>query len=93
MFGTPYGSLPEIIIPEVGYLTTTASALELADAVGSVNDFNRKKCHEYVMENFTHIQMTASYLSLYEKVLNGEKLNPKAPILQSIQYEKFLPFN
>jgi glycosyltransferase involved in cell wall biosynthesis len=91
VFGTPYGSLPEIITPEVGHLTTTASGL--ADAVARVNDFNRKRCHEYVMDNFTHIQMSASYLRLYEKVLNGEKLNPKAPIIQSIQSDKFLPFN
>jgi glycosyltransferase involved in cell wall biosynthesis len=91
VFGTPYGSLPEIIIPEVGFLTTTASGL--ADAVVQVNDFNRKTCHEYVMENFTHIHMMTSYLRLYQKVLNGEKLNIKAPILQSIQQDKFLPFN
>jgi hypothetical protein len=91
VFGTPYGSLPEIIIPEVGFLTTTASGL--ADAVVQVNDFNRKTCHEYVMENFTNIHMMASYLRLYQKVLNGEKLNIKAPILQSIQQDKFLPFN
>jgi len=91
VFGTPYGSLPEIIIPEVGYLTTTASGL--ADAVGNINSYSRKTCHEYVMDNFTHIQMSASYIRLYEKVLNGEKLNPKAPIIQSIQHEKFLPFS
>jgi len=91
VFGTPYGSLPEIITPEVGHLTTTASGL--ADAVANVNDFSRMKCHEYVMENFTHIQMMASYVRLYQKVLNGEKLNPKAPTLQSIQSDKFLPFN
>jgi glycosyltransferase involved in cell wall biosynthesis len=91
VFGTPYGSLPEIIIPEVGYLTTTASGL--ADAVGNINSYSRKTCHEYVMDNFTHIQMSASYIRLYEKVLNGEKLNPKAPIIKSIQHEKFLPFS
>jgi glycosyltransferase involved in cell wall biosynthesis len=91
VFGTPYGSLPEIIIPEVGCLTPTASGL--ADAVGNINSYSRKTCHEYVMDNFTHIQMSASYLRLYEKVLNGEKLNPKAPIIQSIQSDKFLPFN
>jgi glycosyltransferase involved in cell wall biosynthesis len=91
VFGTPYGSLPEIVMPEVGYLTTTASGL--ADAVGDVNSYSRKTCHEYVMDNFTHIQMSASYMRLYEKVLNGEKLNPKPPIIQSTQADKFLPFN
>ena len=91
VFGTPYGSLPEIIIPEVGCLTTTASGL--ADAVGNINSYSRKTCHEYVMDNFTHIQMMSSYVRLYEKVMNGEKLNPKPPIIQSIQHDKFLPFN
>jgi glycosyltransferase involved in cell wall biosynthesis len=91
VFGTPYGSLPEIIIPEVGCLTPTASGL--ADAVGNINSYSRKTCHEYVMDNFTHIQMMSSYVRLYEKVMNGEKLNPKPPIIQSIQHDKFLPFN
>jgi len=91
VFGTPYGSLPEIIIPEVGCLTTTASGL--ADAVGNINSYSRKTCHKYVMDNFTHIQMMSSYVRLYEKVMNGEKLNPKPPIIQSIQHDKFLPFN
>lgn len=91
VFGTPYGSLPEIVLPEVGFLTTTASGL--ANAVGNINSYSRKTCHEYVMDKFTHIQMSASYIRLYEKVLNGEKLNPKSPIIQSIQPDKFLPFN
>jgi hypothetical protein len=44
------------------------------------------------MENFTSTQMTKAYLSKYETVLNGEHLNDTAPVLTTIQTQKFLPF-
>ncbi len=89
-FGTTYGSLKEIIQPEVGF--TSNSISELIDAVGNANEFDPKKCHDYVLSNFTSAQMAANYLNKYEKVLNGQKLNPKTPILKEIQKDKFLPF-
>ncbi|BDD07449.1 glycosyltransferase [Aureibacter tunicatorum] len=73
VFGTPYGSLPELIIPEVGFLSNNAS--ELIEALHHIDDYNRKKCHEYVCDNFNHFKMTDDYLKLYEKVLNGHSLN------------------
>jgi glycosyltransferase involved in cell wall biosynthesis len=90
VFGTPYGSLKEIIQPSVG--VTSNSLSTLVDAVQNAGQFDPKTCHQYVMENFTSYQMTKAYLSKYETVLNGQHLNKIAPTLIAIQTEKFLPF-
>lgn len=90
VFGTPYGSLKEIIQPSVG--VTSNSLSTLVDAVQNADQFDPKFCHAYVMENFTSTQMTANYLKKYETVLSGQRLNDTAPILRNIQTEKFLPF-
>lgn len=90
VFGTPYGSLPEIIIPDVGFLS--ANSNELVMALKNVDNYSRKACHCYVMENFTSTQMGDKYLHFYEQVLNGNYLNPAHPELINIQTEKFLPF-
>lgn len=77
VFGTPYGALPEIVTPEFGFLSNEQS--ELVDALKNVGDYDRKKCHEYICDNFASIHMTRNFLPLYEKVLNGESLNPHPP--------------
>jgi hypothetical protein len=35
------------------------------------------------MENFTAARMTNEYQRLYERVLDGEKLNPEAPVARA----------
>ncbi len=90
VFGTPYGSLKEIIQPIVGL--TSNSLSRLVEAVQNADQFDPKICHEYVMEHFTSIQMTNAYLSKYETVLSGHQLNDTAPTLKTVKTEKFLPF-
>jgi len=90
VFGTPYGSLKEIIQPSVG--VTSNSLSTLVDAVQNAGQFNPKVCHDYVMTHFTSTQMTANYLNKYEMVLKGHTLNQVPPILELVQTEKFLPF-
>jgi glycosyltransferase involved in cell wall biosynthesis len=90
VFATPYGSLPEIVQPEVGFLSNKVNAL--VDAVQQANDFDKKTCHEYVMDKFSSTQMAIQYLLKYETVLNQQVLNKTVPILQQVQTEKFLPF-
>jgi glycosyltransferase involved in cell wall biosynthesis len=90
VFGTPYGSLNEIIQPTVGFTSNSINAL--IDAVKNAAQFNSSICHDYVMSNFTSIQMANNYLKKYEQVLNGQNLNAAAPILKEIQKVKFLPF-
>jgi hypothetical protein len=89
VFGTPYGSLPELVTEDVGILSR--SATELAERIKE-NNFNRSICHDYAREYFGSELMTDRYLALYEKVLNGERLNATNPSLQEEQKEKFLPF-
>ena len=90
VFGTPYGSLKEIIHPSVGVTSNSLSAL--VEGVQHAGQFDTKICHQYVMDNFTSTQMTENYLKKYETVLSGQHLNDTAPILTKIQTEKFLPF-
>jgi len=81
VFGTPFGSLPELVTKEVGFLSDSYS--ELADAISNVESYDRKYCYEYVRENFSASKMTDDYLLMYEKVLNGEKLNAEEPIIRT----------
>jgi glycosyltransferase involved in cell wall biosynthesis len=77
VFGTPYGSLPELVPAEVGYLTNSASSM--AEAVANADLFSAKACHEYARDQFNSRRMTSAYILLFEKVLNGESLNLSHP--------------
>ncbi len=88
VFGTPYGSLPELITPEFGFLSNKKS--ELVDALKNIDQYDRKKCHEYICDVFSGRKMTENYLKLYERILNGETLNKENPkTLISYSPEKF----
>jgi glycosyltransferase involved in cell wall biosynthesis len=91
VFGTPYGALPELVTSEFGFLSNKQS--ELVEALGHVEEYDRKKCHEYVCDNFASIHMAQNFLPLYEKVLNGEPLNPRTPKLVNPNPPKFLPWH
>jgi len=91
VFGTPYGSLPELITSEFGFLSQSQS--ELIAALDNVDAYDRRKCHEYAGDNFSSRKMTQDYLLLYEKILNGESLNPKPPGLVDTTRPVLLPFH
>lgn len=90
VFGTPYGSLKEIVTDEVGFLSNNED--ELVQAVES-NSFSNKICHEYALEKFNAKEMALAYLGKYEKVLAGENLNAQQPKLKEVQQVKFLDWN
>ena len=90
VFGTPYGSLPEIVMKEVGFLSNKSP--ELVNALKEVDSYNRKTCYDYVMANLTSTQMTNKYLNYYKQVLNRNNLNEQHPQLIHVQTENFLPF-
>ena len=43
--------------------------------------FDRRVCHEYVRDTFNARVMAEAYVKLYERVVNGERLNPARPEL------------
>lgn len=90
VFATPYGSLPEIVDGNSGFLSTTST--ELVEKIKEPQSFNSQQIHERVMDLFSIKQMTASFILLYEKVLNGEQLNKKKPFFKKDSEQKFLPF-
>lgn len=77
VFGTPYGSLPELITPETGFLT--ANKQEMINHIRNEYDYNPIRCHEYARDLFNSRVMAEKYIEKYEVVMNGEKLNPTAP--------------
>lgn len=88
VFGTPYGSLPELVTAEVGYLSNIED--ELVSAVLDADSYSRKRCHEYARDNFNSKKMALGNLKRYEQVMQGEILNERPPSLKEIQKEKFL---
>ncbi|MEA5258457.1 glycosyltransferase [Arcicella aquatica] len=90
VFGTTYGSLPELIHPEVGFLSNHQH--ELVEQLKNVDHFSPKLCHEYAQDVFSAKAMTEKYITYYETVLAGKPLNSQTPkALES--YPKFLPFS
>lgn len=81
VFATPYGSIPEIVTPEVGFLSANAS--ELAEAIRTMN-FSSEKCRNRVYQGFTHQQMAEKYIYYYTQVLEKGRLSEVAP--QTIPY-------
>jgi glycosyltransferase involved in cell wall biosynthesis len=75
VFGTPYGSLPELVTPEVGVLS--ANEVDLIEAIKNVGQFNNHQCHEYARDRFNALVMAKEYVLKYEAVLNQHRLNPE----------------
>lgn len=73
VFTTPYGSMPELITRDVGYITDNAK--DLREHLASCS-YSPKICHEYAADNFNSRKMAEEYLKKYELILNGKKLNP-----------------
>jgi glycosyltransferase involved in cell wall biosynthesis len=73
VFATPYGSLPELVPAEAGFLSNSESAL--AEAVAN-NVYDRRAIQDWWSQHFTHLQMAKKYLRCYEKILDGETLHP-----------------
>ncbi|OOQ58367.1 glycosyltransferase [Mucilaginibacter pedocola] len=90
VFGTPYGSLPELVPAEVGLLSASKSVL--TEALRNADSYSRQHCHEYCMDNFSIAKMAADYLKLYEVVLGGGTLNKVAPVLLEHNQPKYLPW-
>ncbi len=71
--GTPYGSLPELVNKQIGFLSIHKS--ELLQALENIQAFDSVLCHETALENFNSRKMAMAYLEKYSRVMDGDKLN------------------
>jgi glycosyltransferase involved in cell wall biosynthesis len=78
VLGSPFGSLPELIHPDVGFICKSED--EFVSAIDGLKPNQSKKCRDWVLSKFTYTQMVESYLKHYETVLQGQELNEKAPV-------------
>ncbi len=79
VFGTPYGSLPELIPADFGVLSTESSTL--VEALQEADQFNASRCTEYIRNKFNSRIMAEGYLRKYEVVLSSKNLHPLVPEL------------
>lgn len=77
VLGTRYGSLPEMISDETGYLSN--SMHDLTEAFSALGSYSRRTCHEYAADKFNAKVMARNYLRLYETILNGGQVNRMVP--------------
>lgn len=72
VLGTPYGSLPEVVTPQVGFLSADGKALVriLGEPLPAP-----AVCRERVLRDLTYRHMTEAYLGLYARI-GRETLHP-----------------
>lgn len=83
VLATPFGSLPELVGKPAGKICHSYS--EMIEACQHLESYRPAEVRDWAIENFSHLKMAKSYLDLYFKVLNGEKLNPFPIVVQKDQ--------
>jgi Glycosyl transferases group 1 len=108
LFGTPYGSLPELLghkngapKPEQGHMEAyysewgclSTKRSELVEALRHADDYSAQSCHDYAEAHFSALQMARQYAQLYEQVCNGHAIHPEAwTFTPADDAGKLLPF-
>ena len=77
VLSSPYGSLPELIVPGTGVICRNID--ELVEALENPPPWDREAIRRYVEENFSIATFTRRYVELYRKVVEGERLNAVSP--------------
>lgn len=80
--GTPVvasrnGSMPELVPETVGFTCGTES--EMVAAIERASEIRPSRCREWVLQNFHYQKMAAGYLTIYQCVLDGERINREIP--------------
>ena len=92
VIGSHYGSLPELISPDVGFIVKNHHELE-AILKNPGKKFDPLMIRKYIEDNFEIKKYTENYLTLYKKVISGGELNQKGPTYQpKVRAEELLPF-
>ena len=91
VFGTSYGSLPELINKDIGFLSNSSTTL--SEAMKQHKDYNPKTCHDYAKTYFNAEVMSKAYLNLYEKVIQGKEINKNISQTLAVHTPKFLAWH
>jgi glycosyltransferase involved in cell wall biosynthesis len=78
VFGSSYGSLPELVPEYCGILCSTYKEFENVISCGDMN-FNSDDIRDYCVKNFSSSVMADNYLKYYEMILSGEIINKTPP--------------
>jgi glycosyltransferase involved in cell wall biosynthesis len=81
VLASPLGSMRELITPEVGFLCQDDDAF--VAALERLHEIDPAACRARVEQGFTHTDMAAAYLELYELALEGRLDEPTEPPLAS----------
>jgi glycosyltransferase involved in cell wall biosynthesis len=92
VIGSPYGSLPELIPAEVGFIVN--NHVELSEKLKNPGrTFQPAVIRKYVEDHFNIKKHTELYLEKYQQVISGKDLNPSEPTWQLSERAEFLlPF-
>jgi glycosyltransferase involved in cell wall biosynthesis len=108
IFGTPHGALPEVLGQKAKHKSSQNGVIEayycdygclsvkkseLLEALKNADSYDRQKCHDYAVAHFSAEKMAQNYLHLYEKILAGYTLHPKAFSFEGLEDNKSLPFS
>ena len=92
VIGSPYGSLPELITHDSGFIVNNSHDLKsILKNPGKI--FDPLLIRKHVEDHFAIQKHAKSYLALYEKVIQGLELNQTEPTYQfKTRAEELLPF-
>jgi len=79
VISTPFGSLSELVHPEVGRICLSYSEME--EAVGQLQSIKPEHCRDWALSKFHYRKMAEKYVGYYEKLLKGETLNKILPMV------------
>ena len=80
VIASPRGSLVEMIPPDVGFLPQSERQW-IEGLQGSFENWNPERCRQWALEKFHFIRMAENYEKAYQKVVSGNLLNEKNPVV------------
>lgn len=92
VIASPFGSLKELVTPECGLICANYEQFEAA--LGAQEQvFDAKAIRHRLEQEFSTLTMTKRYVTLYQRLCDGEVLNQQAPrVLSERHPEELLAF-
>ncbi|MCB9063206.1 MAG: glycosyltransferase [Halobacteriovoraceae bacterium] len=75
---SPYGSLPELVIPEVGVICENYYSFQQS-IIEFPRTFDSDQIRNYTLEHFTSLIMAENYIQKYKKIIDGRQLASVSP--------------